>query len=139
MCRVKLWSFESKKLFLQLKGMNELNEKSRTILELIAEGYSYDQILQKKPNIKYLDIFQAAAEALEVVEQFKSGSSYEQRMTEIRQAHPRAYDKWSNEEDATLKKLFQSGSNAKAIADQLKRQPSAIRSRLAKFGLIGNL
>lgn len=119
--------------------MNELNEKSRTILELIAEGYSYDQILQKKPNIKYLDIFQAAAEALEVVEQFKYGSSYEQRMAEIRQAHPRAYEKWSSEEDATLKRLFQSGSNAKAIADQVKRQPSAIRSRLAKFGLIGNL
>jgi hypothetical protein len=118
--------------------MNELNGKSRAILELIAEGHSYDQILQKTPNLKYLDIFQAAAEALEVVEQFKSGSSYEQRMAEIRQAHPRAYDKWSNEEDATLKKLFQSGSNAKAIADQLKRQPSAIRSRLAKFGLMGN-
>jgi DNA-binding NarL/FixJ family response regulator len=119
--------------------MNELNEKSRTILELIAEGYSYDQILQKKPNVKYLDIFQAAAEALEVAEQFKPGSSYEQRMAEIHQAHPRAYEKWSDEEDATLKNLFRSGSSAKEIGCKLKRQPSAIRSRLAKFGLVGNL
>jgi DNA-binding NarL/FixJ family response regulator len=118
--------------------MNELSEKSRAILELIAEGHSYDHILHRKSNIKYLDIFQAAAEVLEVAEQFKSGSSYEQRMAEIRQTHPRAYEKWSDEEDATLKKLFQSGSNAKEIANKLKRQPSAIRSRLAKFGLVGN-
>jgi hypothetical protein len=119
--------------------MNELNGRSRAILELIAEGYSYDQILQKISNVKYLDIFQAAAAALEVAEQFKSGSSYEQRMAEIRRGHPRAYEKWSDEEDATLKKLFRSGSNAKEIAGKLKRQPSAIRSRLAKFGLVGNL
>jgi hypothetical protein len=118
--------------------MNELNDKSRAILELIAEGYSYDQILLKIPNVKYLDIFQAAAEALEVSEQFKSGSSYEQRMAEIRQGHPRAYEKWSDEEDATLKSLFRAGSTAKETAEKLKRQPSAIRSRLAKFGLVGN-
>jgi hypothetical protein len=119
-------------------SMNDLNKKSQEILELIAEGYSYDQILQRKPEIKYLDIFRAAAEALEVLEQFKSGSSYEQRMAEIRQTHPRAYEKWSDAEDAELKNLFHSGSKAKEIAVKFKRQPSAIRSRLAKLGLVSN-
>ena len=72
------------------------------------------------------------------MEQFKSGSTYEQRMAEIRQAHPRAYEKWSEQEDSTLRTLFQADPNIKNITEKLKRQSGAIRSRLAKLGLIIN-
>ena len=56
-------------------------------------------------------------------------------MDEARRAHPRAYEKWSLEEDRRLIDLFQSGSSVPQIASDLERQPSAIRSRLVRVGL----
>ena len=45
-----------------------LSATARTILGLIAEGRSYDQILQQHPELTYFDIFAAAREAVERVE-----------------------------------------------------------------------
>ena len=42
-----------------------LSEKSRAILQAIAEGHTYEQILVQDLAWTYHDIFQAAAEALE--------------------------------------------------------------------------
>ena len=41
-----------------------LSEQARSILQLIAAGRSYDQILLRYPNLGYQDIFAAAQEAL---------------------------------------------------------------------------
>jgi hypothetical protein len=41
-----------------------LSDQAVTILGLIAEGRSYDQILQRHPTLTYFDIFAAAREAL---------------------------------------------------------------------------
>ena len=112
-----------------------LSEKSHAILESIARGHSYEQILVQDLAWTYQDIFRAAAEALEVLKN-GGGSRYEERMEEIRQAHPRAYEKWSDEEDDRLRRLFQSQTPVKEIARMLQRQPSAIRSRLAKLNLV---
>lgn len=45
-----------------------LSERSATILGLIAEGRSYDQILQRQPDATYFDIFAAAREALDLLQ-----------------------------------------------------------------------
>jgi hypothetical protein len=45
-----------------------LSETARKILGLIAEGRSYDQILQQHPELTYFDIFAAAREALELAQ-----------------------------------------------------------------------
>lgn len=110
-----------------------LSSKSRSILELIAEGHGYEQILSTYPALTYPDIFRAAQEALEglgVVQ--KAGSK---RLADVRRAHSRAYEPWSAEEDGTLRKEFESGKGVKEIAGLHDRQPSAIRSRLVKLGL----
>ena len=57
----------------------ELSEKSRAILEAIAEGHSYEQILSTRIAHTYNDIFHAAAEALDIAHQFKPGRTYEER------------------------------------------------------------
>lgn len=44
-----------------------LSEQAMTILGLIAEGRSYDQILQRHPALTYFDIFAAAREALDLL------------------------------------------------------------------------
>jgi len=66
----------------------ELTEKSRAILEAIAKGHTYEQILVQDLAWTYHDIFQAAAEALDVAKAERGGKSYDQRMDEIRQDHP---------------------------------------------------
>jgi len=109
-----------------------LTKKSRVILEAIADGHTYEQILANFPAWTYQDIFQAAAEALDALKA-GVGKSYDERMEEIRQAHPRAYEKWDAEEDVRLGQLFSSGTPVKEIARILQRQPGAIHSRLAKL------
>ncbi|MDP8934983.1 MAG: hypothetical protein M3N42_12800, partial [Cyanobacteriota bacterium] len=54
----------------------------------------------------------------------------------IRQKYPRAYVKWSQDEDENLKKEYASGQQIDELAQRFQRQPSAIRSRLQKLGLI---
>ena len=55
-----------------------LNEKSRAILQAIAKGQTYEQILVQDLAWTYHDIFQTAAEALkaeQLTELFRSGQS----------------------------------------------------------------
>ena len=64
---------------------------------------------------------------------------------EAREKHARAYAKWSDEEDDSLRRAWQglqdtSKSDAakiRAIADDFDRKPGAIRSRLKKLDLLG--
>jgi len=111
-----------------------LSEKSRAILEAIAKGHTYEQILVQDLAWTYHDIFQAAAEALEDQRTTADSKSYD--VDEIRHDHPRAYEKWSAEEDKQLSGFFRSGKTVKEIAKALDRQEGAIRSRLAKMNLI---
>ncbi len=53
----------------------------------------------------------------------------------IRQNHPNAYKKWTQEDDAVLKKEFQTGKSTKSLAKTFMRKIGAIRSRLNKLGL----
>lgn len=112
----------------------ELSPKSRTILAAIAQGHSYDQILAGELDLTYHDIFNAAAEALTIAD--SAAQTYQERLDEIQQLHPRAYEKWADEEDACLTQLFRAGKTVQQIAETLQRQPSAIRSRLKKLDLI---
>jgi ATP-dependent DNA helicase PIF1 len=54
----------------------------------------------------------------------------------IREKYPNAYREWNEEEDIVLAELFESGEKIKAISGKLGRNSGAIRSRLAKLGMI---
>jgi DNA-directed RNA polymerase specialized sigma24 family protein len=110
------------------------SEKSRAILQAIAKGHTYEQILVQDLAWTYHDIFQAAAEALEGGQTAGDTKSYS--VEEIRHDHPRAYEKWSAEEDGRLTALFREGKDVKEIAATLHRQEGAIRSRLTKLNLV---
>lgn len=109
-----------------------LSKKSILILELIADGHSYSQIVDGGHDVKYIDIFAAAREALELLD---SGDEYAIRMAAIKERHPRAYEPWSPEEDASLERLYRSGVPTTEIASRLQRRPTAIGSRLRKLAL----
>src|SRR6266508_1562553 len=113
-----------------------LSEKSRAILQAIAKGHTYEQILVQDLAWTYHDIFQAAAEALDAPQATNEDKSYD--VDEIRLEHPRAYEKWCAEEDQQLSELCRSGKNVKEISKTLQRQEGAIRSRLAKLNLVAS-
>ena len=54
----------------------------------------------------------------------------------IRHKYPRAYVKWSQDEDENLKKEYASGQQISELVQKFQRQPGAIRSRLQKLGLM---
>jgi len=104
--------------------------KSAEILTLIAEGRSYEQIVAGCQGFSYRDIFHAAEEALRLNEQ---QSDHHHRMAAIKAKYSRAYEKWSEAEDAELKCCRVQGASVDELAFPFQRQPSAIRSRLFKF------
>jgi len=53
----------------------------------------------------------------------------------ILKEHPRAYERWTEEEDQLLKQKFSEGAAVQDLAKFFQRRPSAIRSRLRKLGL----
>lgn len=60
-----------------------------------------------------------------------SGRTYS--LESIRRNHKRAYEKWSEQDEALLLKLHEEGKTRREIAQELQRQPSAISSRLRKI------
>jgi len=54
---------------------------------------------------------------------------------ETRRKHPRAYEKWSDEEDERLREAYEADAKVKDLAVDFARKPGAIRSRLKKLGL----
>mgnify|MGYP001774260358 CR=1 FL=1 len=55
---------------------------------------------------------------------------------QIRREYPKAYMKWTDEEDKRLKSEYALGKTITELARILQRKPSAIRSRLRKLGMI---
>lgn len=51
------------------------------------------------------------------------------------QEYPNAFLPWSEEDDATLEKMWAEGADAETIATHFKRKPSAITTRIKRLGL----
>ncbi|HZK82812.1 MAG TPA: DUF433 domain-containing protein [Humisphaera sp.] len=116
----------------------QLSSKTIAVLEMIAAGCSYEQILAAYPDLTYLDIFRAATEALDKMSQQEANHPAYQ-VAEIRKSYPRAYEKWTDNEDRRLRELIDGGLTVARIARRLQRQRGAIRSRIRKLDLVGAL
>ena len=127
--------------------------KITDILDMISKGFSYYQILLTDPRLTLLDIMITAKVAKELMEMFvtpvhtivvegsieviaKGGQI--QNLTKIREEHPRAYEKWSTNEEERLIQLFHSGRSVAEIAKVMQRQLGAVKTRLRRLGLIEN-
>ncbi|MDX2176318.1 MAG: hypothetical protein SF028_07585 [Candidatus Sumerlaeia bacterium] len=110
-----------------------LSEKSQTILRLIADGLSYEQIVAHRAGIRYPDIFAAAKEALELL---ADRPGHAARLEQIKAQHPQAYAPWTKDADEELALLHSESRSVGEMAEHFGRQPSAIRSRLRKLGLV---
>lgn len=134
-------------------GQPRFSAKAVCVLEMISEGYSYAQIIARYSELTYPDIFDAAAEALDLlcgpasrscdptispIEPPASTASkvWAARLPQIQSQHPRAYEKWSADDDDMLRRRFAKGESTQALSIAFGRQPSAIQSRLRRLGLV---
>jgi DNA-directed RNA polymerase specialized sigma24 family protein len=70
------------------------------------------------------------------MQSFSLSTDWNERIKEIKKSYPRAYQGWNEVEEKELIQLFKEGLKPSEISKKLQRQPSAIRSRLRKLGLI---
>ena len=71
----------------------------------------------------------------DLLEDSRQGGEGRSRIEQMRSQYSRAYERWTTDEDDSLRQAFSGGKNIQELAEQLGRQPSAILSRLAKLGL----
>lgn len=79
----------------------------------------------------------AGEDGREIREAGDSSSVPQKRMAEVRGRHPKAYDRWTPEDDRRLADLHEAGWDEADLASEFGRKPSAIRSRLRKLGWPG--
>ena len=111
-----------------------LSNKTVAVMEMIAKGHSYEQIIATYPALTYRDIFDAAAEVLKAVED-QSPS----QMEKTKHKHPRAYEKWTQDEEQQLRDLIAEGHTVARIAKRLQRNRGGIRARIVQLGLVEQL
>ena len=111
-----------------------LSARATTVLRLISQGHSYDQILSLHPQMTYLDIFNAAQEALEMAT--LPGENRARRGYEVRETRPHVYESWSSAEDAELVQLLAGGESVENVAAQLGRRSDAVRARMIRLNLV---
>jgi hypothetical protein len=116
-----------------------LSPTSVVVLEMIAAGSTYEQILSAYPELTYLDIFHAAEEALDLAATSGEGRGATYTLAEKRERHRRAYEKWDQTEDELLRELVRSGETVARIAGRLERNRGAIRARILSLGLENEL
>jgi uncharacterized protein (DUF433 family) len=123
------------------------------ILALLARGYSYPQILEQHPRLIVGDIMAAVQLAhdfiaqyvtaedcirLDHVIQIQANSNRIVNISKVREEFPRAFMPWKADEEARLVEQFKRGGKISDLARSHQRNPGAIRSRLAKLGLISS-
>lgn len=103
----------------------------------ITETRSSDGELERNRVMVFEEHFETFFAQLIKITEFL-GLDHTDRLDEIRQTHPNAYKKWTPEEDAHLKQSYAQGLSIDVLATTFQRQPSAIRSRLIKLGLLSH-
>jgi hypothetical protein len=101
---------------------------TRSILRRLAEGKAEEVLRDVDPEA----LKRAAAEALAAIDH-PPPETREQRITRIREKHPRAFEPWSEDEDAHLLRRFDEGTQPADLAREMHRPPNAIRLRLEKW------
>ena len=110
-----------------------LSQKATEILERIAQGQDYGQILDAHPLFTSMDICSAAQEALNLSRRPRPPRPQKP------DRHTQAQERWTPEEEAQLRALVQSGESVARISGHLQRKRGAIRARILKLGLVDQL
>ena len=97
-----------------------------------------------EPKSTLTEAATAPSSPLVLRSQARSDGEVGSYMAQAKQARPRAYEKWTDEEDERLRQAWAEQETVeetttgkiRALAEDFQRKPGAIRSRLKKLGLL---
>lgn len=95
-----------------------LQRRQRELIDVLKKEWHLEQVSPTPP----IHVLQERTKPAYTVE-------------EKRREHPRAYEKWSPEDDERLKEMYAAGHGVAELAKHFERNNGAIRSRLIKLGL----
>ncbi|WP_238178360.1 hypothetical protein [Calothrix sp. 336/3] len=109
--------------------------------EDVAEVFTTPESVNKalKALIEVVPRISLEADDSQATSKFKKLSEQPQKsysIEEIRKQYPRAYESWNAEEDEELRLQYNQQASIDEIATEFQRQPSAVKSRLKKLGLL---
>ncbi len=112
---------KNEEAFLKIKGVGrqKLNDFGESFLKVINDYVRENNIVPERAIIEN-----------------NVKTDYHKRLEQIKEKYPNAYEPWNEKEDYLLKELYSRNVSVSEIAQILKRQPNAIKSRLEKFGLL---
>jgi hypothetical protein len=83
-----------------------------------------------RPRVTAVDLTVASGESR------SRSTAAQERLDEIRRAHPNAYLPWTPEQEELLATRFGAGATVAELAAELGRQPGGIEARLEKLELL---
>ena len=110
-------------------------ERIAPIYDYFKGEFSYDEIRIARIIMKSNELTNETNIGLEKIDENNLKTDYHKRLERIKEDYAYAYEPWKQEDDARLKRLNSENKTISEVAQILKRQPSAIRSRLRKFEL----
>lgn len=119
---------------LYLSGINRMS------LQISEAAQSIDESLRKRASDdskKFAHLAKKAKKRAteEPPKQPTGKTSWQDKITKMRETHPNAYRPWTNQQDELLKQEFQNGSNVDKLSKKLGRHEGSIKIRLQKhFG-----
>ena len=90
------------------------------VKQMLGDDYSYEEIRLVRAFMNQQATYD-----------YDEAKSYS--VAEIRQEHPSAYEKWTQEDDDELNRLHDAGLSVSELAERFGRNHGAIRSRLRKL------
>lgn len=99
-------------------------ERLAPIYNYFNEEYSYEEIRLVRMVLKSENI------------ENNMKTNYHERLEQIKEKYPNAYEPWKEDEDNKLRELYTENTSINEIAQILKRQSGAISSRLKKLGFL---
>ncbi len=110
--------------------------KDGTKYVVISESRQVGSSYEHSRVMIFQEHLESFAESFQKVLQFLGAKTKAYNLDEIRQRYPKAYERWTPDEDEQLRTKYQEGISIDDLATYFQRQPTAIRSRLAKLGLL---
>ncbi|MBK7287039.1 MAG: hypothetical protein IPI95_07985 [Flavobacteriales bacterium] len=131
-----------------LGGSERSNREMGVLLNALHDAEAYGQMVQESHSILHIaDLVHSTVpekglerikeewgKRVAVIEPQEDSSEEEMSTIErVRKKYPRAYLRWSAEEDSLFQEMIKRGMAQLAISGLLERQPSAIASRIEKL------
>lgn len=106
----------------------------RELLTLLARGHTLEEALYLRPDWPRDDLSRAATQALAALGDAPARvETRAERVARVRRTHPRAFEPWTEDEDARLLRRFDEGARVADLARELGRPPGAVRMRLERW------